>query len=81
MGPRRPKSRKLSTRETQIVILMGFGYTDKQIGEALFISPHTAHTHIGNILKKLGAHNKAHAVGVFYRVGTETLRADNKEVM
>lgn len=70
---RPPVSKRLSEREVQVVLLMSFGYTDSQIGEYLFISKNTAHTHVGNILRKLGAHNKAHAVGIFYRVGAAAI--------
>ncbi len=44
----------LSDREKEVVKQIAMGKTNKEIGEALFISPHTVITHRKNITKKLG---------------------------
>ena len=44
----------LSPTEQQIVKLIAEYKTNKEIAEALFISPHTVHTHRKNICTKLG---------------------------
>jgi len=44
----------LSDREKEVVKQVALGKTNKEIGEALFISPHTVITHRKNITKKLG---------------------------
>jgi len=49
----------LSTREIEIVKLIASGLTNSQIGEKLFISPHTADVHRTNIMKKINVHNVA----------------------
>jgi DNA-binding NarL/FixJ family response regulator len=38
------------------------GLTDRQIGDALFISHGTARTHVAHVLQKLEARNRAAAV-------------------
>ncbi len=43
----------LTDREREVLQLVGRGYTYKQIGERLFISPKTAENHVRNIMAKL----------------------------
>ena len=45
----------LTPRELEVLRLVAAGLTDRQIGEALFISHATARTHVGRVLAKLGA--------------------------
>ena len=52
----------LSPREQEVLALMVKGMTDRQIGDALFISHATARTHVGRVLQKLDARNRAAAV-------------------
>jgi two-component system nitrate/nitrite response regulator NarL len=49
---------KLSPREREVLALLRRGWDNTQIGAELSISPHTARTHIQNILEKLGMHSK-----------------------
>lgn len=48
----------LSSRETEILRLLGEGYTSKEIAEKLVISPSTVYTHRNNIMTKLGLSNR-----------------------
>ena len=52
----------LTTRELELLdgLVKGGSYTS--LAKELFISPHTAKTHIKNIYKKLHVHNRAEAV-------------------
>jgi DNA-binding NarL/FixJ family response regulator len=52
----------LSSRELEILTAIVEDLTDHEIGEKLFISPHTVRTHIKNIYKKLHVHSRASAV-------------------
>ena len=52
----------LSNREVDILKGIVEDLTEHQIGEQLFISPHTVRTHIKNIYKKLHVHSRASAV-------------------
>src|SRR5262249_43434917 len=51
----------LSPRELDVLRLVAAGKTNGEIGEALFISPFTAKTHVANLLGKLGVENRAAA--------------------
>lgn len=44
---------RLSQREKEILRLLAEGYSNKEIAEKLVISPSTAYTHRGNIMRKL----------------------------
>tara|TARA_R110000868_G_scaffold259361_2_gene517159 strand:+ start:27652 stop:28320 length:669 start_codon:yes stop_codon:yes gene_type:complete len=52
----------LSDREIDIIKAIVEDLTEQEIGEQLFISPHTVRTHIKNIYKKLHIHSRASAV-------------------
>lgn len=51
----------LSAREADVLRLVAAGKTDRQIADALFISPRTAGFHVSNILHKLGLATRAEA--------------------
>lgn len=57
--PTKPKTRLsqeleiLTTREREVIEQLAQGFGDRQIGEALDISPRTAMSHLANILAKL----------------------------
>ena len=52
----------LTDRELEILQLLAFGYTNKDIGSRLFISPDTVKTHLEHIYQKLGASDRTAAV-------------------
>ena len=52
----------LSPREKEILKGMEQGHTYKELGENLFISPHTIHSHIKKIYGKLHAKNRRDAL-------------------
>lgn len=56
-----PALASLSVRELEILRLLDEGLTDHQIAERLTISPRTVTTHVGAVLHKLGAKNRAEA--------------------
>lgn len=53
---------KLSLRETEIIILIANGFSDKEIANHLNISPRTIQTHVNRTCSKLQARNRVHAV-------------------
>jgi DNA-binding NarL/FixJ family response regulator len=55
------ESSGLSEREEEVLKLVAEGLTDREVGEALGISPRTVGRHVGNILNKLGVRNRAEA--------------------
>jgi len=48
----------MSKRERQVIALVADGYSNKEIGDKLFLSPFTVKSHIHNILEKLAMHNR-----------------------
>ena len=48
----------LSAREQEVAALVCLGYTNRQIGNRLIISPQTAKSHVRNILYKFDLHSK-----------------------
>jgi DNA-binding CsgD family transcriptional regulator/tetratricopeptide (TPR) repeat protein len=51
----------LTARELDVLRLVAEGQTNAEIGEALFISPFTAKTHVANLLGKLAVESRAAA--------------------
>jgi DNA-binding NarL/FixJ family response regulator len=59
----------LTTRELQVLQLIRDGYKNKQIADQLSISENTVNFHIKNIVDKLGANDRTHAVTIAVRRG------------
>lgn len=55
---------KLTRRQRQILALVARGASDKEIGGVLGISTATAQKHVTNLLRRLGAPNRAAAVAI-----------------
>jgi LuxR family transcriptional regulator, positive regulator of biofilm formation len=53
--------RGLTKRELDVLVLIGTGASNEEIGEKLCISPHTVKTHIYNLFKKLQVPNRLQA--------------------
>jgi DNA-binding NarL/FixJ family response regulator len=62
---------RLSGREREVLALLGRGWDNHRIGQALFISPNTVRTHVQNILDKLGMHSKLEAATFAMRHGLQ----------
>ncbi len=59
----------LTPREVEVLCLLADGRSDPEIAGALFISPHTATTHVKHLLAKLGVSSRAAAVAHAFRHG------------
>ncbi|HEU4540325.1 MAG TPA: AAA family ATPase [Jiangellaceae bacterium] len=57
--PRRPSTGPLSAREREVACMAAEGLTATQIAERLFISPHTARTHLKRIYERLAVSSRA----------------------
>ncbi|NIP81641.1 MAG: AAA family ATPase [Gemmatimonadetes bacterium] len=60
-GRRGPASDALTRRELDVLRLLATGRTNREIGEALFISPNTVAVHVAHILEKTGTRNRTEA--------------------
>jgi DNA-binding NarL/FixJ family response regulator len=56
------KADTLTAREVEVLQLLAFGHTNRDIAEKLFISPDTVKTHLEHIFEKLGASDRTAAV-------------------
>jgi DNA-binding CsgD family transcriptional regulator len=61
-APRR--SDTLSEREISVLDEIAQGTPTEEVARKLHVSPHTVRTHIKNILRKLDARTRAHAVAI-----------------
>ncbi|MCH8987754.1 MAG: AAA family ATPase [Chloroflexi bacterium] len=61
----------LTQREVEVLRLVAAGRTDREIAEELIISVRTVTTHVGNILNKTGAANRAEAASFATRHGLD----------
>ncbi len=59
----------LTTRELQVLKLIRDGYRNKQIADQLTISENTVNFHIKNLMEKLRANDRTHAVTIALRRG------------
>ena len=59
----------LTQREQEVLDLMARGSTNREIADALHLSPHTIHEHTSSLYRKLGARNRADAVQRASRMG------------
>lgn len=57
-----PDSSRLTVREQEILRLVAGGYSNKEVGRALSISDGTVRNHLSEILAKLDARDRTHAV-------------------
>jgi DNA-binding CsgD family transcriptional regulator/tetratricopeptide (TPR) repeat protein len=59
----------LTERERDVLALLTAGWSNKQIGKKLFISPGTAGVHVSNILRKLAVASRSEAAAVANELG------------
>lgn len=58
---------RLSKREQEIIELVSYGCSDKEIARQLEISSRTVQTHVTRIVIKLNARNRTNAVATYLR--------------
>jgi DNA-binding CsgD family transcriptional regulator len=59
----------LTPRESEVLAMVAAGMTNREIGEALFISESTAGVHVSNLMAKLGVGSRTEAATAAYRDG------------
>ncbi len=64
-----PTGPPLTDRELEVLDLIAGGSTNREIAEALFLSPHTVKEHTSSLYRKLSARNRAEAVQKAQRLG------------
>jgi len=66
---------QLTPREREIMHLMAEGLTTEKIGARTSISVETVRTHVRNVIRKLRARNRVHAIAIALERGEISLRA------
>jgi DNA-binding NarL/FixJ family response regulator len=59
----------LSPREREVLHLMAEGFTAEAVGERLGVSVETVRTHVRNVVRKLQARNRVHAIALALQRG------------
>ena len=67
--PVEPLTRSLTRREQEVLSLIASGADREEIAHELTISVATVRTHVRNVLRKLGARNRAHAIALAVQHG------------
>ena len=60
---------ELTTREREVLTLVGRGLSNAEIADELVLSPLTAKTHVARLFSKLGARDRAQLVVIAYETG------------
>ncbi|OGA12933.1 MAG: hypothetical protein A3D95_00520 [Betaproteobacteria bacterium RIFCSPHIGHO2_12_FULL_69_13] len=68
-GAAAPEGSPLTLRQLEVLRLLGEGYTNKEIANALDITERTAKAHVAAIFEALGADNRTQAVVAAQRMG------------
>ena len=61
---RRSRTDRLSGKERLVLAELAQGHSTDEIGLILSVSPHTVRTHVKNLMRKLDARTRAHAVAI-----------------
>jgi DNA-binding NarL/FixJ family response regulator len=68
---------QLSPREREIMHLMAEGHTAEQISSQVTVSVETVRTHVRNVIRKLQARNRVHAIAIALERGEIQLSEQN----
>ncbi|MCX6150326.1 MAG: response regulator transcription factor [Ignavibacteriales bacterium] len=69
---------QMTTREREVILLLGEGMSNKEIGQRIRISTYTVKSHIHNIMEKLALHTRLEIAN--YSYSDETLRTTSKSI-
>jgi DNA-binding CsgD family transcriptional regulator len=69
MSCRYTTKKELSPRQAEVVALIAEGRTNAAIAVRLSISENTVKQHVGDLVERLGASNRAHAALLAYESG------------
>jgi DNA-binding NarL/FixJ family response regulator len=65
----------LSEREHEVLVAIGMGWTNAEIGDHLVLTESTVKKHVGRVMAKIGARDRIQAVIIAYDAGLVTPRS------
>jgi DNA-binding NarL/FixJ family response regulator len=68
---------ELTPRELEVLGLIARGSNNREVAEALYLSPFTVKTHVSRMLMKLGARDRVQLVVIAYQAGLVSPTADS----
>jgi DNA-binding NarL/FixJ family response regulator len=69
---------RMTKREREVIVLLGDGMSNKEIGHKIHISSYTVKSHIHNIMEKLALHTRLEIANYSYT--TDTLKTITKSI-
>jgi DNA-binding NarL/FixJ family response regulator len=69
LAPKRPAVSELTVKEAEVLALIGLGLSNTEICQRLYVSMSTTKTHVGRLLMKLDARDRAQLVIAAYEGG------------
>lgn len=69
---------RMTGREREVVLHLGEGMSNKEIGQKMHVSTYTVKSHIHNIMEKLALHTRLEIAN--YSYSTETLKTISKSI-
>ncbi len=69
---------RMTTREREVVLHLGEGMSNKEIGQKMHVSTYTIKSHIHNIMEKLALHTRLEIAN--YSYSSETLKTISKSI-
>ena len=62
------RSARVTSREVDVLRLVGDGLSNQEVAERLFLSPRTVETHVASMLRKTGLETRAQLVALAARL-------------
>jgi DNA-binding NarL/FixJ family response regulator len=69
---------RMTKREREVILLLGDGMSNKEIGQRMHVSTYTIKSHIHNIMEKLALHTRLEITN--YSYNDETLKSISKSI-
>lgn len=80
VDPQAAAKHNLTERMCDVLCGVASGLSNPGIGRELWLQPDTVKMHVGRLMKRLGARDRAHAVALAYEVGVLRTPAERARI-